>query len=220
MSLSRETLQTIAESETVHFCNAEQQLDLHRMGNHKRYDDPLIHARRTNCGIATALLQHTLREYHGIETTRLVGEPPQAPRTSSGRTFSHVILQHDRFIIDPTSGQLASYMGLDHADKETALSHYPSNAALVIDTTKPEEGLEPFVDSLMTIEQLEHVRRHKYGPLRNLGRQAVSAAVYDIYNLDHYRPFPVEPFLVSYDYIEGLKQTSDSLRSEIEKDAS
>lgn len=213
MSTSVDRLRSIVEEETAHFCATEQVLQQSMGQNGRTYEDPSIHARLTNCGRATALIQHNLREHHTIATQRIFGEPPLAPRLRyNSRRFGHVLLRTNDTLIDPTYGQLFSYVGLTPSQSHETFA-YSGPLSLTIDLSQPGAALEPLVDDLHAASQLEIAQLDEYGPLRGKGRQAIKAVIYDIYNPGHYIPYEVERFHPSYDYTEALKQVSDSLRT-------
>lgn len=212
MDMSAERLRPIVEVETAHFCDVEQSLQVTRGATGRPRNDARLHARLTNCGVASALVQHNLQRHHDIVTTRHFGEAPLAPRTRYGRRFDHVLLQANDTFIDPTYGQLFSYIGIDAstpADKEFT---YPAALSLTVDLNNPEATLEPLVDSLHEAAQSELAAQDTYAPLRGQGRQALQAVVYDIYSPDHYIPYEVETIHPSFDYIQVLKQISGSVR--------
>jgi len=217
--MSSNLIHRAAESETSLFCDALQEWELQNSNHLLRrvYADPTMHARSTNCGTAPALVQHGLKEHHGIETARLAGEPPKAPRKEfTRRAFRHILLQHENYLIDPTYGQLASWMGLSISDKDTVAENYPENLSLVVDTNDPEEQLEPLVNWLLQTKQLEHTKRNEKAPLRNLGRRALSEIVYDIYDINHYASYELAPEHISYEQIQALICISERRRTQLD----
>ena len=213
MTIYHEQLDRIVQTETAHFCDTEQALQISRGATGRPRDDARLHARLTNCGIASALVQHNLQHYHNITTNRLFGEAPLAPRTRFSRKFGHVLLRTDDVLIDPTYGQLFSYVGIDASTPAGKDFAYPDTLSLAVDVNNPDATLEPLVDSLHEAAQSKLAAQDTYAPLRDQGRQALQAVVYDIYNPDNYIPYEVESLHPSFDYVQALKQISDQLRS-------
>lgn len=212
MSESINRLRHIVETETAHFCETEQALQVGKGTLGRAHDNPETHARLTNCGKATALVQHNLHKHHDTATQRLFGEPPLAPRIRhTNRKFGHVLLRTDEALIDPTYGQLFSYVGL-HAPVSYDDFSYPNPLSLTIDLSNPAETLDPLIDSLDEASRRESAQLDNYGPLRGQGRQAIRAVIYDIYNPDNYVPYEVETIHPSFDYIQALKQISAATR--------
>lgn len=214
MPVSPEQLHRIVQSETEHFCDVQQALEQARESDGRTFDDPRLHARMANCGIASALIQHNLREHHGIATERLFGRPPAAPYSPSGNEFGHVILRSDTTLIDPTYGQIFSFVGIHPLSPVKGFS-YPRNLALTVDTTDPEASLEPLVDALTDAAQLEiSPYLQSRAPLRHKGRRALQSVIYDIYNPDHYAPYELETLHPSFDRVQALIHVSDQLREQ------
>lgn len=213
MNSLREYLQASVEAETALFCEAEQLYQQSLTGFSHAHDDPLLHAREPHCGSATAFIQHNLRNHYGIETERLWGEPPLAPRLEhNNRIFGHVILRHENLLIDPTYGQLFNLTGMKAAHPATQSAHYPEELALFIDVHQPEQALEPLASALTEAASHEHAKQSAYAPLRHLGRQAVADVLFDIYNPDYYTDYTVHPLDPSYDHIQNLLQRGEQLR--------
>lgn len=214
MNTSIDHLRSIVEDETSHFCDTEQALQEEKGTLGRTYGDPTLHARTTNCGIATALIQHNLRTHHNIATDRLFGEPPLAPRERyNSRKFGHVLLRTETALIDPTYSQLFSYVGVSVSRSRANDFIYPEPLALTIDLENPEKTLDSLVDSLEEASQTEIAKRDDYAPLRGKGSRAIRAAIYDIYNIDNYVPYEIETYHPSFDYIEALKQISSNMRT-------
>jgi len=207
--LAHEEVSRIAEDETMQFCKAEQIIQQSKGTIGRTYDDVSLHARATHCGLATAFIQHYLKQNQGITSERLFGEPPLAPRTEMHRKFGHVIVAVDQFLVDPTYGQLFSYVGvpLPHLATEHDFT-YPDHLSLVIDANDPERALEPFIDTLKATNMPDA----QYAPLRGMSRAAIADVVYDIYNPANYQSYELESMHPMYDYVQALKQASDQIR--------
>ena len=207
-----EQLHPSLEHETQLFCQAELAIQAFRSVPSTRYyheDDP---ARTTNCGIATGSIQKELQEYHKLEASRMISKPDLIPKTRFGRRFSHVILQHDTFVLDPTYGQLFEYSGLDRHNQDTARADYPNTLSLVVDVNNPDDTLEPLAESLEEATYLEHAQISKFAPFQNIGKRAILAYLRRLYNPENYTPFEVTTELPSYDSIQGVIRMTEEIR--------
>ena len=212
MSMSSNELRSAVEAETAHFCDTEQTLQVSKGTLGRPRNDVRQHVRISNCGVATALVQHNLKEHYDVTTSRLFGEAPLAPRTRFGRIFGHVVLRTEDTLIDPTYGQLFSYVGVDLSSPHMKDFVHPGPLALAIDLENPDATLEPLIDDLHEAASVKTGSLDAYAPLRDQGRQAIRAVIYDIYNLEHYVPYEVEAHHPSFEYIQALKQISAEIR--------
>lgn len=205
MRVTPERLEQVVQAETALFCQVEQQFQQENGANNRGFRDESFHVRTLKCNVATSFLQQRLREQHAIDTHRLYGEPPRAPHLESGyRIFGHLILQYDTLLIDPTYGQLFSFVGLSPRHPETTPDHFPKPLALMVDTKHPDVVLGPLIAALHAAEALPQAQQSRYAPLRGLGQQAIGAVVHDIYTVGRYAPQEASPSDVSHDHVQAL----------------
>lgn len=105
-----------------------------------------VQLRFTQCGLATAALQAYLLETHDIPTKRSIIKLPDAPRGLNFRTLSHVVLETDDHVIDPTYGQFMNFVGLTpkSADQHNVAHLYPKPKILVFPKSKADIVAETF----------------------------------------------------------------------------
>lgn len=215
MNETNERLRSIVEAETELFCRAKHELQTTGTPAGAVHDDVRLYARETQCGYATAFVQHGLKVRHGIETERLAGEPPLAPRDSFGRRLRHIILQHEDTLIDPTYGQWMAYAGVRAGNNETVSAQYPDRLALLVDTRESEEVLEPLAEELLTTASSERSSLVDYAPFRGMGATAILAVMNDIYTRSHYESYPTRPEHPSFAYTQRLLDVGASLQGEV-----
>lgn len=73
---------------------------------------PELQLRYSMCGIATASLQKYLERRHGVTTERYIKDIPPFSKDTEKHTLSHVTLQHENIMIDPTYSQFMALGGL------------------------------------------------------------------------------------------------------------
>lgn len=215
MSLSGEELGRTVEEETQLFCQAEHdnQSAKGRLG--RTYDDATLYSRDSNCGVATAFLQQRLRQDHDLETERLHGQPPESPRLQfNNRRFGHVILRQNRFLIDPTYGQLFSFAGVTagEVNKQPESFRYPDKLALIVDTEEPEQALDPLVHALHAAAESEQSQQSPYAPFRGVGQGAIAATLRDLYNPDNYSHYQAQPTDPSHDHVQNILTRAKDLQ--------
>lgn len=204
-------LHQAVEDEMALFCHVEQAAQREKGATGRVYGDERLHARLSNCGVATAFVQDRLRSRYDIQTERLYANLTQAPRREAGnRTFEHVILRHESTLIDPTYGQLFSYVGIQPVVADADDLPYPRDLALLVDSDQPDSVLEPLASALEAAGTLERAQRRTYGPLRDVGRQAIVAVLRDIYTPAHYTLYERQVDDMSHDRITDLLCRAES----------
>lgn len=213
MKPTHESLSRAVEAEVALFCEAEQIFQQQKGNLGKTYGDDSLHARSSNCGIATAFLQQALHTHHNIATERLYGEPPKAPRSEHGnRIFGHVILRHETTLIDPTYGQLFAFVGMTPQQIETVKHYYPEHLALLIGAEQRGATLSSLADSLHRASLRDHVQLQRYAPLRGVGKQTIAAALGDIYEPSHYTQHQASSADLTYDHLQEILRIANSVR--------
>lgn len=168
--------------------------------SHWGYTDELPLS-QTSCGFATALLQRHLMRRH-IQTERLIAAPPKLPRSFNYKRREHVILRtEDGQLIDPTYQQFANLVGYTHR----LIKHMPDASDLlpapVIAVCEQEahEKLGSYVAQKILLHRsaiLEAVTTHLKAPstvdapLAYAPDDEIYQVCNDIWNPDHYSPFP------------------------------
>lgn len=206
MGHSRESIHSILEQETRLFCQAElarQALMTLPSARYNHNDDP---ARATNCGLATGVLQNNLREYHGVVIDRIQGTPPEMPAYGyNHRRFSHVLLRHEDFLLDPTYGQLFGFAGIDRNNPAVSSSSYPESLSLVVDLNNPDETLDPVAESLEEATHKEYSHKDEVlAPLRGLGKNAILNILRDVYDTDSYEASELSPDQSNFESIQKI----------------
>ena len=189
-----ETFASIVEQETEHFCTVEQQRQLGCGVLRHTFDDPRWHARISNCGAATVLVQHNLKMYHSTPTQRVITVPPLAPRGEyNQRKFRHVLLTTPDKIIDPTYGQLFRWAGFGsprNANHDTPAAIFPDNLALIIDLHQPDIAIGALTQALISARE-KYPANTTYQPLRNASENQIFDTLTDVYDTTHFAPFTV-----------------------------
>lgn len=120
----------------------------------RRYD-PELQLRGTVCGLATAALQLYVHDRHSIELDRRIATPSKAPRGLNSRRLEHVVLFDDDEMIDPTFGQVYSYIGLSRsaAQERPALRRlFPSEKIAVVSKGRANKFADSVARHMQSIE--------------------------------------------------------------------
>lgn len=210
MGTPKDALRTIVEDETRFFCDAEQYWQEQKGALGRTFRDTTMHAKLTNCGVATALLQSTLDEHYGIQTERYISHTI----TPLGKPFDHVILRHESFILDPTFRQLSTCTArLPIEEKPDTAPHENNTLSLVIDTASPQDTLSPHTAALASIDHTHHEAFFIRSPVcSHLSGVALRSWLHDLYNDKNLSRFEIDQSHLSYDRILSLQKTAKTLR--------